>query len=325
MYSVLLVGLGNIGVGYDIDTNSSDHVMTHARAFLQHSNFKVIGGVDNCSQARFRFEKHFNIRCFKRISEACEVCSPDLLVVASPTDTHLEIIRSVFTICTPKIILCEKPLGRDLLQAKEILKLCNQFKCQLYVNFFRASEPGVIEIKKRISDGKIQSPARGVVWYSKGIVNSGSHFIHLLCLLLGDVTSVRVLNVGRLLNGKDPEPDVDIEFANGRVTFLNVHAENFFHNSLELVAVNGLLKYDFGGAKIRWFERMSDTLPHQNRNLSEVYEIIDGDFYRYQSHVVNALSCAINGDFANIATAAQVIHTHEVLQKIVEGCHEHIG
>ncbi len=325
MHNVLLVGLGNIGARYDIENASSGYILSHAKAFIQHSNFKLIGGVDQCSQARLRFKEHFNIPCFKRIAEACELCQPDLIVIASPTDTHLKIIRHVFTICSPKAVLCEKPLGRDLAQAKEIVNLCDQFKCQLYVNFFRASEPGVIEIQRRIIDGKIQCPARGVVWYSKGIVNSGSHFIHLLCLLLGDVIGTRILNSGRLWDEKDPEPDVDIQFANGQVTFLNVEAKNFFYNSFELVTVNGLVKYDFGGAQIRWFEREASKLPHQNRNLSQVCEIIDGDFYRYQSHVVDQLSCAMNGEYANIATASQAIRTHQVLKEIMEGRDKYVG
>lgn len=325
MYSVLLVGLGNIGAGYDIENTSPSHVLSHAKAFIQHPKFKVIGGVDQCFQARLRFEAHFNIPCFKGITEAREVCNPDLIVVASPTDTHLKIIRHVFKIFTPKAILCEKPMGRDLIQAQEIVNLCERYECRLYVNFFRASEPGVIELQKRISDGEIQCPVKGVVWYSKGIVNSGSHFIHLLNLLLGNVKGIRVLSSGRLWDGKDPEPNVDIEFVEGRVTFLNVEAENFFYNSLELVTVNGVLKYDFGGAEIRWFEREAGNLYNKNRNLSQNCEIIETDFNRYQAHVVEQLAYAMNDQRARIATSSQAILTHQVLQEIMEGRHEYVS
>ena len=79
------------------------------------------------------------------------------------------------------------------------------------------------------------------------------------------------------------------------------------------------MKYDFGGSQIRWFEREACYLPNQNRNLSQVCEIIDGDFYRYQLHVVDQLSYAMNGEDAHIATASQAIRTHQVLQEIMEG------
>ena len=39
--SVLLIGLGQIGVGYDIDNIDSDLILTHANASRKHKNFNL--------------------------------------------------------------------------------------------------------------------------------------------------------------------------------------------------------------------------------------------------------------------------------------------
>ena len=45
-YSVLLLGLGQIGMGYDYDAADNTLVLTHARAFFEHPAFVLSGGID---------------------------------------------------------------------------------------------------------------------------------------------------------------------------------------------------------------------------------------------------------------------------------------
>ena len=45
-YSVLIIGLGNIGMRFDYENNSKNIILTHAKAFKLNNNFNLIGGVD---------------------------------------------------------------------------------------------------------------------------------------------------------------------------------------------------------------------------------------------------------------------------------------
>jgi hypothetical protein len=63
-HSVLLVGLGRIGVGFDIGLDGQKHISTHARAFSLHPKFQLIGGVDPDLQSRQMFERNYQCKAF---------------------------------------------------------------------------------------------------------------------------------------------------------------------------------------------------------------------------------------------------------------------
>ena len=46
MYSALIVGLGQIGMGYDLSLAPDQFVYSHARALSLNPEFKLVGGVD---------------------------------------------------------------------------------------------------------------------------------------------------------------------------------------------------------------------------------------------------------------------------------------
>ena len=242
--------------------------------------------------------------------------SPNLVVVATPTALHLETVNAVFATGRPVAMLCEKPLAYDLEKARQISAACTQNGCALYVNFFRQAEPGVTEIRARLADGRIGNPLKGTVWYSKGMFNSGVHLLSLLQNLLGDVKAIKLINAGRLWKGIDPEPDVDLTFATGRVVFLAAREEDFFHNTIELIAPNGRLRYDYGGAKVIWQGIKEDTHLIGYRRLSEIGETIPVDFDRIQWYVAEQLAAALEGRPAQLISGADALRTQEVLANI---------
>ncbi|XGB39052.1 MAG: Gfo/Idh/MocA family oxidoreductase [Cyanobacteria bacterium LVE1205-1] len=318
MKSVLLVGLGNVAVGYDAFDVTSAKVLSHARAFSRHPVFRLTGGVDPNGDCRRRFEDGYGVSTYADIATAMGELSPDVVVVATPTALHLETVNALFAAGQPQVMLCEKPLAYDLNEARQIAAACAQHGCALYVNFFRQVEPGVVEIRARLVDGRIGSPLKGVVWYSKGMFNGGIHFLSLLQNLLGDVTAINLINPGRLWHGIDPEPDVELAFATGRVVFLAAREENFFHNTIELIAPNGRLRYESGGAHIVWQGIEEDARFRGYTRLSEICETIPADFDRIQWYVVEQLAAALSGQPVQLCSGAQALRTQEILDIIKE-------
>ena len=45
-FNVLIIGLEQIGMGYDFDLDHGEYVYSHEAAFSQHKDFNIIGGVD---------------------------------------------------------------------------------------------------------------------------------------------------------------------------------------------------------------------------------------------------------------------------------------
>ena len=55
-FNVLIVALGQVGMGYDLNLDSKKYVYSHASAFDQHEGFNLIGGVDTDSELCKVFE-----------------------------------------------------------------------------------------------------------------------------------------------------------------------------------------------------------------------------------------------------------------------------
>ena len=46
LYKVVVIGLGNIGLLYDLNSKNTSFFASHCKTFNSHPNFKVIAGVD---------------------------------------------------------------------------------------------------------------------------------------------------------------------------------------------------------------------------------------------------------------------------------------
>ena len=250
--SALVVGLGQIGMGYDLKLDQHQYVLTHARAFQQHPAFWLVGAVDVDPNKREVFEAHYGAPAFDEISNAAAALQPDVVVVATPTLVHATTMRAVLRSFQPTTLLCEKPLAFELTDAGEMLQGALTQDCKVFVNYMRSAEPGCIEVKNRMVDGRIGKLEKGVVWYSKGLFNNGSHFLNLLQYWLGDVTNFQIVHRGRLWDGVDTEPDVVVWFGDLRILFLAAREENFSHYTIELIAANDRLRYKKGGEQIIW-------------------------------------------------------------------------
>jgi predicted dehydrogenase len=318
-WSVLIVGLGQIGMGYDLAQDPALLAVTHARGFSRHDAFRLVGGVDPSDERRALFEKHYGASTFSDAATAVKSLAPDLVVVAAPTEQHRACVRDVLAAGHPKAILCEKPLAYDLAEAHEIVELCASRNCALFVNYMRRADRGVAEVKRRLAAGLITAPEKAVVWYSKGIFNNGSHFIDLLKDWLGEVISFEMIAAGRVWEGRDPEPDVVLTFAQGtKAYFLAAREEMFSHYTVELIAGNGRLRYERGGEEILWQKAITDPAIAGYTVLDPVPEIIANDLAHAQWHVADQLAECLDGRTGRICTGVEALRTLETLVAIKE-------
>jgi predicted dehydrogenase len=93
---VLVVGLGTIA-------------QTHLRVLARREDVTVVGGVDPVAEGA-------GFPVFSTLDDALEASlGPDLVVVATPTETHVPIVREVVA-RTDALVLSEKPLATTLQQ-----------------------------------------------------------------------------------------------------------------------------------------------------------------------------------------------------------------
>lgn len=314
---VLIVGLGQIGMGYDLDLEAG-HIYSHSRAFSTHPAFHLIGGVDPEAQRRRTFEQRYRCPTYADVDAGLGRHQPHLVVIASPTRLHGDILHRVLGQSRPKAVLCEKPLSDELDEARSMVQVCSEKGVSLYVNYMRRSDPGAIEIKRRLAAGEIEAPVKGVAWYSKGLRHNGSHVFNLLEYWLGSMESAQVLAPGRLWENADPEPDVRVTFSVGSIVLLAAREEAFSHSSIELLAANGRLRYDGRGEQIDWQPARPDPNFKGYFALSAQPETIASGMARYQWHVAEQLSAAVDGRNCCLCSGAAALATLESLQTIID-------
>ena len=138
-YSVLIIGLGQIGMDYDYDqdTKSQDIVLTHAQAVSTHLNFELLGGVDTRIEQREKFSQKFKRPTYESVSDALSVCDYDVVVISVSTDWHLELCKTVLSQAKPKLILLEKPLAYSSKDSLAIIELSQAKGVPIAINYFR--------------------------------------------------------------------------------------------------------------------------------------------------------------------------------------------
>ena len=312
----LVVGLGQIGMGYDMDQASDKYVLTHCRALQKHPKFELVGAVDEDASRRELFQSVYGVPAYACLQEALISESPEVVVVATPTPSHGAVLSAVLRDGAAKAILCEKPLSFDYQEACEMEAACRSQGVPLYVNYIRRSDRGAAEVRNRILTGNLLPPLKGVCWYTKGLFNNGSHFLNLLEYWLGHVRQADILAKGRIWNGVDPEPDLRLEFEQGSIFFLALREEDYSHCSVEILGKTGRLSYDLGGSRILWQPALDDPVCQGYRSLGSKPEEIPNDLDRIQWHVADQLAAAMEGMDARICDGSEAVRTLKTLDHI---------
>lgn len=309
-WKVLLIGLGDIGFKYDLK-EPKNIVLTHARAFDLHDKFELVGGIDPSVENREKFKKSYGICTFKNIISAFESIEADVVVIASLTNFHLENLKEVLSCCKPQMILMEKPAAYLKEEAQEMLRMSSKFSVPILINLVRRVDTSATEIMKKINNGLIELPCKGVVWYSKGLIHNACHFIDLLSLWLGSPKKIDVLDPGRKINDFDCEPDLCVYFSDSIIYFLAKNNEEFSYFNIELLAKNGKLNFGSGENLITW-----QAKSRMNSVLRSNFYKIKNELHQYQLNVVNDIERFLNNQSVLLPTLQTHVENMNILYEI---------
>ena len=315
-YKVLLVGLGAVGLGYDFKLPDTAVMLSHAKSLANHKNFKIVGGVDVNSVACIKFSERYNAWAGSDLIEALTMHAPDVVVVSTPTEVHKHTLDLVLKHAKPKLVLCEKPLSYSFDEAESMVANCHAAGCMLYVNYPRRVEPGVLEIKKRLTDGIIRTPIKGTAWYTKGLLHNGSHFVNLIEFWLGPVVSFRVIQSRSDSTSPDICPDFQVIFRDGEVTFLYARHDHFTYHNITLLGANGCLRYEDGGEKIIWHESIKNPNLVGYKRLEDRGEVIPNEGFRAQWHVADNMIKCLSRKTSYLCSGADALATLKTINEI---------
>lgn len=287
-FKAAIIGLGRIGQEFDYDQLDDSVIATHASAYFYHPGFDLVAGVDPDLSKRKKFETKYNQPAYAEIKTMMDRHRPDVVSIAVPVNQHLPVFQEIIRF-KPKAVICEKPIAPTAAEGRLMQSIAKDHQCALLVNYIRRFEPGSIVLKHMIKEGGVGKIFKGVAWYSKGLLNNGTHFIDLLCCWLGDVKSVEVMQTGRMWDGKDPEPDVCLHFDKASIYVLAGREECYSTGEIDLFGSSGRIHYTEFGRQIEIYKTVPDPVFENYTILAKEREIIPTDLKRYQWHVLEGL------------------------------------
>jgi len=285
-FGVLIIGLGNIALGYDL--YDEHKVWTHVKAILTHPKFHVIAGIDPNGIKRSRFEKathkssFANLENFESYNNGELARQVDVVVIATPTEYHMSQYYDVLHL-KPKLVLMEKPVS-DEWQDTDAQALRNS-DCKVMVNLFRLYQRQVNELLERYSHGVCEIQAR----YSQSALHNGIHFYSLIERHFGQPISG---SCEMIENGQR----FDFEFKQGSM-LLSPCQFGVEDNSLIVHSCQGSLYYLSGGRHAFFIDK----------NMVR-HDFEEDDLMRYQYKVYDQCLHVLEGgddDSLELALSAQ--------------------
>jgi predicted dehydrogenase len=268
---VALVGLGGVGQGYDFNQSDDSIILTHATAINCHSKFDLVAGVDIDLSNRQLFENKFSRPTYPNLSSLYEDYNPDIVSIAVPTGMHASVFHEAMKIPLRAVVL-EKPVSNLIQDAEQINSIAKKNNCVVVVNYLRRFNPSLEKLKKMISQGKFGKIYKGTAWYTKGIVENGSHFIDLFQWLLGEFQDVKIISHGRKWDDRDPEPDLKIRFGITNMYLFSGMEENFSMGRFELVGTKGMAIFE-DDKPIKVYLSQDDPVYKGYRSISQKDDI----------------------------------------------------
>ena len=150
-----IIGLGSISVGYDRLNKTNDKFYTHSKSINFLKPLDLLGGCDISKKKRDIFSNIYKKPAFKNIENPIALLKPSLVVLSTPTNSHLECVKILSKYRFIKTLICEKPLSNNKNEAKKIVEICKKNKIKLFVNYFRISDPSTQVLKKKFVKKKI--------------------------------------------------------------------------------------------------------------------------------------------------------------------------
>lgn len=181
MFRGLIIGCGNIGAGYDFD---SEDILTHAKAYHKHPNFMFdVYDIDMelATKISIKYETDLVTNLTKEL-----LSQYDCLSICTPTNTHFEILKMAFQ-SEVQVIICEKPIAINRHQLQQLDSLYKASKTKVLVNFIREFQPNYLLLKEYLNNQDYigDDIHTVIIRYQRGFINNGSHAFSLLNYLFG--------------------------------------------------------------------------------------------------------------------------------------------
>jgi len=286
MFDAVVIGLGNIGMGYDLESWNKDTVLTHTKAYLKHNSFNLVCGIDNLKKKRKIFIKYTGKPAYKGIS-SIKNKNIDIVSVCVPTEQHLAVIEQIVNFLRPKCILCEKPIADNRSDYLRILDLCDKNNIRLAVNYIRRWNLAVSKLRELFKKGFFGRIETIHCYYTKGLFNNASHSIDLLQYWFGKQRNVKVISCKKSVKKGDLDVSFVLYYEDFEAVFQCGNANDYRIFEIDILSEEGRIQYK--DEKVRFYKRIKDNMYKNCNRLDNKFCDIKNDMEKYQYNVINGI------------------------------------
>tara|TARA_Y100001970_G_scaffold292838_1_gene436085 strand:- start:1707 stop:2663 length:957 start_codon:yes stop_codon:yes gene_type:complete len=217
----IVIGLGNIGLDYDLNNNNS--ILSHSKSVLKSKHFELVAAIEKNKKKRDIFKKKYKKQTFEKLGSFLKKkIKFDLAIISTNTADHFKTVKKLDKY-DYKYCLLEKPGGKNFNEHKKIIKILKNKKVKLIINYFRNYLNPYQKLKKSLNKKNVC-----YFFYNRGLINNCSHLISFCIKNFGNEKNIKIIN-------KDKEnPSFRIKFKNADAFFFNIGIKNCGQNKLLL-------------------------------------------------------------------------------------------
>jgi predicted dehydrogenase len=186
--NILLLGLGNVGMRYDIGA-PEDQVLTHLKAITNwgikmNKNYKIIG-IDTNPSTRSAFNSLVpNGLWYENIDDVSPDTNIDLAIIAPPINYISELTIKIFEFLRPSYLVVEKPAASSTIEIKSLQSI-RDLSSNTIVGFPRTFLESSEYLKRIFADFDYKQNWQIEINYGGSVLNILSHFINLVEYFFG--------------------------------------------------------------------------------------------------------------------------------------------
>jgi len=315
-----VVGLGRIGSTLEKDT-LREKPCTHTGAIIDNPDCILTSGADIDAEARRRFQEDRggSIPVYHDIEALLEAGTPELLVAATPPETHRHIVEGAAAAGVP-VIICEKPLARTLKDARAIARIHSSGQSCIVVNHERRYSADYQLVRRDITErkyGRLLS-VHAVLYFGRSsahrdvLLHDGTHLVDIInyltgsrCVLSRRFGSMRGRRSSAYLYGRAGEVPVTIDVGAER-DHLVFEVQLSFEEGRIRVG-NGVLEYEASGPS-PFYEEYRSLLPDQAPRIEKT-----GFF---ANMLADAVRCVRKPDYQPVSSAADALEVMRFIRSM---------
>ncbi len=213
-YKAAIIGLGNIGMEYDV--TSSTHPESHTMAYALNDSFQLVCAMDVQEEKKQILYRFSSGTAFYTDIEKMFKNHPDIDIVSicTPPQVHLSNLEYLIRHTDVPYIFCEKPLISSLDELTSFKNLLEFRKVMVVPNISRRWSHGIQTMRDKVVAGAYGELQKVFVRYTRGIYNTGAHLFDLLRWCGVEISQVQVIDKVYTTSEKEGEASFSFTFNN---------------------------------------------------------------------------------------------------------------